>query len=55
MVEHRNHREDAKLENELIDDPRRIFGDEICEILRASKYHRSSQGRIKGYGKKLLP
>lgn len=54
LIAHPSRRE-ILLENKLIDDPRRIFGDEICEILRASKYHRSSQGRIRGYGKKLLP
>jgi hypothetical protein len=49
-------RRDVLLEHRLIEDDRRIFGDEICAILRQSKYHRNSRTRqIAGYGTKLLP
>lgn len=43
------------LDNKLIRDSRKTFGDKISAILRADKYLRSSQGKIEGYGKKLLP
>lgn len=55
LVAHPSRRE-VLLEHQLIADPRTIFGDQICEILRQSKYLRDRRtGRIEGYGKKLLP
>ena len=54
LIAHPSRRE-ILLDNGLIVDPRRIFGDEICAILRVNKYLRSRRGRIKGYGKKMLP
>ena len=41
--------------NNLINDDRDIFGDQICAILQKSKYRRSSKGKIPGYGTVLLP
>ncbi len=44
------------IENGLLVDKRNIFGDQICAILRQSKYYRHrGTGQIEGYGKKLLP
>jgi len=44
------------IEQGLIADSRDTFGDQICAILRQSKYHRNWRtGQIAGYGKKLLP
>jgi len=55
LIAHPSRRE-VLLDNSLLFDDRDIFGDEICRILRRSKYHRSVRGgRIAGYGKKLLP
>ena len=54
LIAHPSRRE-ILIDAGIVDDQRQIFGDEICEILRADKYHRSWSGRIKGYGKKLLP
>lgn len=49
-------RRDVLLEKKLIEDPRDIFGNKICEILNESKYIRNPKnGEIYGYGKKLLP
>ncbi|HZY42189.1 MAG TPA: DUF3800 domain-containing protein, partial [Anaerolineae bacterium] len=49
-------RRDVLIENRLLVDARDIFGDQICAILRQSKYHRNLRtGQIEGYGKKLLP
>lgn len=31
------------------------YGQEIAKILQQEKYHRSSQGKIKGFGMKMLP
>jgi len=54
LIAHPSRRE-ILIQAGIVDDPRQIFGDEICEILRADKYHRSRSGRITGYGRKLLP
>jgi hypothetical protein len=55
LVAHPSRRE-VLLERQLIVDKRDIFGDQICAILRQSKYYRNGQtGQIAGYGKKLLP
>jgi hypothetical protein len=55
LIAHPSRRE-VLLEHGLVDDRRDVFGERICEILRASKYHRNRQtGRIMGYGQKLLP
>jgi hypothetical protein len=55
LIAHPSRRE-ILLENGLIDDDRLTFGDQICEILRRSKYLRHKKtGLQKGYGKKLLP
>ena len=44
------------IDHQLIVDDRDTFGDQICAILRQSKYLRDGRtGRIEGYGKKLLP
>ncbi len=49
-------RRELLIENQLLVDNRDIFGDQICAILRQSKYHRDQHtGKISGYGKKLLP
>lgn len=54
LIAHPSRRE-VLLEHQLIEDDRRIFGDEICAILRRSKYHRHSRTeQIAGYGTKLL-
>jgi len=34
---------------------REVFGDHIVEILVDSKYRRSKDGKIEGYGIKVLP
>lgn len=55
IVAHPSRREILK-EHGLLDDGRNIFGDKICEILRAEKYLRNStSGRIEEHSKKLLP
>lgn len=55
LVAHPSRRE-ILLDHNLIIDDRNTFGDQICAILRQSKYLRESRtGRINGYGKKLLP
>lgn len=49
-------RREVLIEHQLIVDDRDVFGDQICAILRQSKYHRNLRtGQIEGYGKKLLP
>lgn len=49
-------RRDVLLHHRLIFDDRDIFGDQICAILRQSKYYRNREtGQIDGYGRKLLP
>ena len=55
LIAHPSRRE-VLIEHRLIVDNRRIFGDQICAILRQSKYYRNWRtGQIAGYGKKLLP
>jgi len=55
LIAHPSRRE-VLIEHQLIVDDRHIFGDQICAILRQSKYHRNRRtGQIRGYGKKLLP
>jgi len=55
IIAHPSRRE-ILLEHGLITDDRDIFGDQICAILRQSKYHRHWRtGQLEGYGKKLLP
>ncbi len=49
-------RREVLLEKGLLTGDRTVFGDQICEILRARKYLRNQRtGQIWGYGKKLLP
>ena len=55
LIAHPSRRE-VLIENRLLVDDRDTFGDQICAILRQSKYHRNSRtGQIEGSGKKLLP
>ena len=55
LIAHPSRRE-ILIENHLLVDRRDIFGDQICAILRQSKYLRNRKsGVITGYGKKLLP
>lgn len=55
LIAHPSRRE-VLLDYQLIADDRNTFGDQICAILRQSKYLRNSRtGRIEGYGKRLLP
>ncbi len=55
LIAHPSRRE-VLIEHQLIVDDRHTLGDQICAILRQSKYHRNRRtGRIEGYGKKLLP
>ncbi len=55
LIAHPSRRE-VLIEHQLIVDDRHTFGDQICAILRQSKYHRNWRtGQIVGYGKKLLP
>jgi hypothetical protein len=55
LVAHPSRRE-ILIQNKLIDDQRKVFGDRICEILGREKYLRNQRtGHIEGYGKKLLP
>jgi hypothetical protein len=55
LIAHPSRRE-VLLEHRLIVDTRDTFGDQICTILRRSKYLRDRRtARIEGYGKKLLP
>jgi hypothetical protein len=56
LIAHPSRRE-VLIENRLLDDDRDVFGDQICAILRQSKYlrHRWASHIIAGYGKKLLP
>lgn len=55
IIAHPSRRE-VLIEYQLIVDNRSTFGDQICAILRQSKYLRDRRtGRIEGYGKKLLP
>lgn len=49
-------RREILIEKNLIQDSRDVFGGQISEILRGSKYLRDTRnGKIDGYGKKLLP
>lgn len=55
LIAHPSRRE-VLVEHRLIIDDRNTFGDQICAILRQSKYLRDRRtGRIEGYGQKLLP
>lgn len=55
LIAHPSRRE-ILIEHGLISDDRDTFGDQICAILRQSKYHRNWRtGQIEGYGKRLLP
>jgi hypothetical protein len=55
LIAHPSRRE-VLIEHRLVIDSRDTFGDQICAILRQSKYNRDRRtGRIEGYGKKLLP
>ena len=55
LIAHPSRRE-VLIESRLLVDDRDIFGDQICAILRQSKYYRNLRtGQIEGYGKKLLP
>ena len=55
LIAHPSRRE-ILIEHGLVSDDRDVFGDQICAILRQSKYHRNwKTGQIEGYGKKLLP
>lgn len=55
LIAHPSRRE-VLIEHQMLVDDRDIFGDQICAILRQSKYHRNGRtGQIEGYGKKLLP
>ena len=55
LIAHPSRRE-LLIEHGLLTDDRDVFGDQICAILRQSKYRRDRRsGRIEGYGKKLLP
>lgn len=55
LIAHPSRRE-ILIENGLFVDPRHVFGDHICDILRQTKYLRNRRtGQIMGYGKKLLP
>ena len=55
LIAHPSRRE-VLIEHQLVTDDRDIFGDQICAILRQSKYYRNRRaGQIEGYGKKLLP
>jgi len=55
LIAHPSRRE-ILIEQGLVSDDRDTFGDQICAILRQSKYYRNRKtGQIEGYGKKLLP
>jgi len=54
LIAHPSSRE-ILLEHKLISDNRDTFGNKICNILVKTKYLRSKNGQIEGYGKKLLP
>lgn len=55
IIAHPSRRE-VLIDHQLIVDDRDTFGDQICAILRQSKYLRDRRtGQIEGYGKKLLP
>jgi hypothetical protein len=55
LVAHPSRRE-VLIEHQLLVDDRDTFGDQICAILRQSKYQRNWRtGQIEGYGTKLLP
>ncbi|WP_083522312.1 DUF3800 domain-containing protein [Longilinea arvoryzae] len=54
LIAHPSRRE-ILIEHQMVIDQRNIFGDQISAILRQSKYYRSGNGQIEGYGKKLLP
>lgn len=49
-------RREILIDHGLIIKERNVFGDQITEILRKSKYNRNNiTGKMEGYGKKLLP
>ena len=55
LIAHPSRRE-ILADHGLTDDNRIVFGDQICQILRETKYLRHHRtGKITGYGKKLLP
>jgi len=55
LIAHPSRRE-VLIGHQLLVDDRDTFGDQICTILRQSKYQRNWRtGQIEGYGKKLLP
>jgi hypothetical protein len=55
LIAHPSRRE-VFIESRLLVDDRDVFGDQICAILRQSKYYRNLRtGQIEGYGQKLLP
>lgn len=55
LIAHPSRRE-ILVQNQLVVDNRNTFGDQVCAILRQSKYLRDTRtGRIDGYGTKLLP
>jgi hypothetical protein len=55
LIAHPSRRE-VLIEQGLMMDNHDTFGDQICAILRQSKYHRNGRtGQIVGYGKKMLP
>jgi len=56
LIEIPTSRRDVLIDHQLIVDDRDTFGDQVCAILRQSKYHRNRRtGEIEGYGKKLSP
>jgi hypothetical protein len=55
LIAHPSRRE-VLIEHGLVVDERDTFGDQMCAILRQSKYYcQFRTGQIEGYGKKLLP
>ncbi|MEL7604387.1 MAG: DUF3800 domain-containing protein, partial [Bacillota bacterium] len=55
LIAHPSRRE-ILIENQLLEDKRDTFSDQICAILRKNKYRRNPYtGQISGYGTKLLP
>lgn len=48
-------KQEILFEQKRIADPSGTFGYQIVKVLNKSKYYRSPEGVIEGYGKKLLP
>jgi len=48
-------KQDILFRNQLIPKPKGSFGNKITQIMEKSKYYRSSDGKIEGFGRKLLP